>query len=259
MDGGTIVLVGETVRVVRASNPAKLEEGPEIPVRAAAAGLSPDRIALVGEDGWFRLYDRAGVPKGEVDVGVPLRGVALRPDGTWTVTGGERVYSIDRAMQLSVITKATGLAPSSVSWCPLGHLLAVQLDDSLMMVLRLPSRDTAVQLRYPDRKIVDVAIPGWPYTIVGLDLGDGNWAQMDDPQLLRTDPLPERTRNSWTVSVSIDEKLCAPDGPSATQPSPGPVSPPPAPAGDSLTQALVAIFAAIGLLLALGLALSRCR
>ncbi|MFT3774641.1 MAG: hypothetical protein QM820_55525 [Minicystis sp.] len=228
---------------------------------ATAAALNDDgtRLAMGNAAGEVQIVTASGDPVGKSQLDGAVTSLCWSAAGFWIATCGERVLRIEPAGgEFEHITRAGGMAPDCVSASLDGRLFAARLTENLMMALAYPSRETAVQLRYPTRKVTGVAFGPGHRLGVALDLGDGNFVDIPNEQLLRTDTFPGRTHNRWMVATLIKSQgtpAGATPAAAAGAPATAPLTASPATASKSSAGMWLGI---IGALIGIAIVLSRC-
>lgn len=101
--------------------------------------------------------------------------------------------------RLEEVLETPGPGLSHLAASPDGHLLAVAIGGQTAQVLSLPRLDAAGTFRYEDRWVTGLGFGSVPWLVVGLDRGDGNFVNLREPLIRRTDPLPDRPVNRWLV------------------------------------------------------------
>lgn len=81
-----------------------------------------------------------------------------------------------------------------------GSRFAMQLDDSMVVVLDDPPTDTVGQLRYPEMHPVGVRFGPGEWLGIGLHEGDANKLDLQTGALHRSDTHPGRDHHSWLVA-----------------------------------------------------------
>jgi hypothetical protein len=193
---------------------------------ACAVAFTADgaRLAIGGQDGEVRILTAAGEAVGTSKLEGAVSSLCWSPAGMWIATTGDRVLRIlPEGGPPEPITRAGGMAPDCVTASSEGNMLAVRLTPDIVMALAYPSKETAVQLRYLERKASGVAFG--PGRLLGVALvgGDGNIVDIPEKQLRRTDTFPGRTHNRWLVSTLIAPDVVLPPLPSkpaAARPGP---------------------------------------
>jgi WD40 repeat protein len=248
-----IVVDGAILVVTRGSPSHRIDAA-----GATAAAWSRDgaRLAIGDASGAVRIVSSAGDAVGATKLEEPVASLCFSPAGFWIATGGDRIFRVaEDGASVEQITRAGGMAPDCVCASTDGSMFAVRLSETVMIALALPSRDTAVQLVYMDRKIAGVAFGPDRLLGVGLLDGDGNIVDITEKQLRRTDTFPGRTHNRWMVSTTIKPEVLppAPARAALRQDSPGEASA--SPGGLPLAGWL----GILGALIAFAIALSMCR
>jgi hypothetical protein len=235
---------------------------------ATAAAWSRDgaRLAIGEASGAVRIVSAAGDAVGSTRIEEPVSSLCYSPAGSWIATGGAGLFRVDEAgASVAPITRVSGYSPDCVCASTDGSMLAVRLSDALMLALALPSRDTAVQLRYLDRQIAGVAFGPDRLLGVGLVGGDGNIVDVTEQQLRRSDTFPGRTHNRWAVSTTINPEVLPPAPPRSAALRPAaPASTPSAGSRSSSSSSpgglpLLGWLGILGALIAFAVALSMCR
>jgi hypothetical protein len=127
----------------------------------------------------------------------------------WLATAGDSLHAIEPGGAVRRVTGLGGKTLHAVTANERGTLVALQAGDDLAVVIAWPSRDTAANLRYPERKVLGVAL-GSGALWVGLDLGDGNKLDLGGGDLYRTNPHPGRPLNRWLVSIGHHPEIVRP-------------------------------------------------
>jgi hypothetical protein len=247
-----IVVADAVTIVVRGSEPNQLAAA-----GATAAAWSRDgaRLAIGDASGVVRIVSAAGDAVGATKLEEAVTSLCFSPGGFWIVTSGDRVFRVSEdGASAEQITRAGGMTPDCVCASTDGSMFAMRLSETLMIAMALPSRDTAVQLQYMDRKIAGVAFGPDRLLGVGLLEGDGNIVDITEKQLRRTDTFEGRTHNRWLVSTVIKPEVLPPAPPRSVVRAAAP-SAPMAPGGLSIAGWL----GILGALVALAVALSFCR
>ena len=248
-----VVASGAVLVVTRGSAPHRLEAP-----GATAAAWSRDgaRLAIGDAAGAVRIVSSAGEAVGAAKLEEPVASLCYSPAGFWIATGGERIFRVaEGGAGVEQITRAGGMAPDCVCASTDGSMFAVRLSETAMTALALPSRDTAVQLVYMDRKIAGVAFGPDRLLGVGLLGGDGNIVDITERQLRRTDTFPGRTHNRWMVSTTIKPEVLPPAPARAALGKDSPAEASASPGGLPLAGWL----GILGALIAFAVALSMCR
>jgi hypothetical protein len=242
--------------VVRGSAPNQLAAA-----GATAAAWSRDgaRLAIGDASGVVRIVSAAGDAVGATRLEEAISSLCFSPAGFWIATSGDRIFRVaEDGASAEQITRAGGMTPDCVCASTDGSMFAARLNETMVIALALPSRETVVQLGYMDRKVAGVAFGPDRLLGVGLLEGDGNIVDVTDKQLRRTDTFPGRPHNRWLVSTVIKPEALPPAPPRTVVRGASPAastSAPMAPGGLSIAGWL-GIF---GALVALAVALSFCR
>jgi hypothetical protein len=208
-------------------------------VTAAAFSADGGRVAIGTAHGQVKIMTFAGEPIGESKLEDGVRGLAASPKGHWYATSGDRVLRIDaNGGEPQRVTRAAGLEPDLIAVSSDGLLFAVRLRDDLVMCLGDPPHKTVAQIDYPQRTTCGLGFGKGHVIVIGLEGGDGNYVNIPDEQLCRTETFEGRTHNRWLVGVNIDASAVpgAPprrtsDAPPSSAPAPKPaLAPQPAPA-----------------------------
>jgi hypothetical protein len=190
----------------------------------------------------------------------PVTSLCFSPAGFWIATGGERVFRVaEDAASVEQITRAGGMTPDCVCASTDGSMFAARLSETVVIALALPSRDTAVQLVYMDRKIAGVAFGPERLLGVGLLAGDGNIVDITEKQLRRTDTFPGRTHNRWMVSTTIKPEVLPPAPPRAGLRNGSPAAANESALANPAGLSLAGWLGILGGLVAFAVALSMCR
>lgn len=182
---------------------------------ATALRFSRDdtRLAVGLPDGRVTFLDVAsGAVLGSAQVEssvAPVTALFERaPGAEWLATAGDSLHAIE-PNRVRRVTGLGGPMLTAVAANERGTLVALQAGDDLAVVLAWPSRETAANLRYPERKVRGVAL-GNGALWVGLDLGDGNKLDLESGSLFRTDPHPGRPMNRWLVATGHHPEVARP-------------------------------------------------
>lgn len=205
------------VALTRAGWQRLTELGP-MPVRpfdgGTAIAWAPDgTIAVGGADGRVRVFGPDDAARGVCDLdeagGVRDVTCADAPGGRlWIATAGERVYRVTAdGRGGDVVTRVTGMAPDHVAATRDGRVIAVRARPDLVFALVLATKDTAAQIRYPERTVVGVALGGPLWLGIGLDQGDNNWVSLRDGSVWRSDPPKSEPRRSWMVAATVTPEV----------------------------------------------------
>jgi hypothetical protein len=240
------------------------------PVTAAAFRDDGDRIAVGSEDGEVAIVTRDGTPVGTSKLDGPVSSLCFCPAGFWIATWGERMVRVEaEGGPPKPITRAGGMAPDWVCTSSDGSLFAMRVKPRMVMAYGYPPGEQVVQLDYFDRQVAGLAFGPGRRLGVGLVGGDGNIADIPAGQLLRTDTFPGRKHNSWMLGMNIDPSAApkaAPVPAPETRPepparpqgrAPRPDSEPPAVVPASSQFPWVWVGAAIAVLLAIVVAMTR--
>jgi hypothetical protein len=119
------------------------------------------------------------------------------------------VQAVDPQGAVRRVTGLGGTTLKAVAANERGTLVALQAGDDLAVVIAWPSRDTAANLRYPERKITGLAL-GSGALWIGLDRGDGNKLDLGSGDLYRTDPHPGRPLERWLVATGHHPEIARP-------------------------------------------------
>jgi hypothetical protein len=250
-----VIVAGAILVVTRGSEPRRIEAA-----GATAAAWSRDgaRLAIGDTSGAVRVVAHAGDPVGATKLDDAVTSLCYSPAGFWIATSGERVHRVaEDGASVEPITRVGGMTPDCVCASTDGSMFAARLSETIVIALALPSRDTAVQLVYLDRKVAGVAFGPDRLLGVGLLGGDGNIVDITEKQLRRTDTFQGRTHNRWMVKTTIKPEVLPPAPPrAAVQKASSPsASPSPSPGGLPLAGWLGIAFAIV----AFAIALSMCR
>ncbi len=131
------------------------------------------------------------------------------PGAEWLATAGSALHAIDPGGAVRRVTGLGGTVLKAVAVNERGTLLALQAGDDLAVVIAWPSRDTAANLRYPERAITGLAL-GDRALWIGLDHGDGNKLDLASGELYRTDPHPGRPLQRWLVANGHHPEVARP-------------------------------------------------
>lgn len=131
------------------------------------------------------------------------------PGAEWLATAGSALYAIDPQGAVRRVTGLGGTVLRAVAANERGTLVALQAGHDLAVVIAWPSRDTAANLRYPERTITGLAL-GDRALWVGLDRGDGNKLDLATGDLYRTDPHPGRPLERWLVMNGHHPEIAVP-------------------------------------------------
>jgi hypothetical protein len=205
-DGVLVLLPAEVAAFLDPSLKARID----VPIAGAqAAAITPDAVAIA-KGATLHLYARdavalAGDPKVTVTLEGTISSVGWDPKGEWLASTGERVFRVARdGSSVARLTQASGYAPLVDAVSRDGSRVALRLNDSTLVVLALPSRDTVATIRYLDRRIVGLAFGPGNWLGVGMNLGDGNKIDLADGRVHRTDTHPGRQHHSWLLEVSVE-------------------------------------------------------
>lgn len=194
---------------------------------AAAFSFDGGRVAIGTASGRLEILTFAGEPIGTAVLEAGVRGLASSPRGTWYATSGDRVLRIGATGgDPHRVTRAGGFAPDCISVSDDGTLFAVRLDERTVIALGDPPGETVAQLVYPDRKATGIAFGAGRVLGVSLAGGDGNYVDIPNKELRRTDTFEHREHVRWLVQVGIHPEA-APPKPQAS--APPPAAPPPRP------------------------------
>lgn len=228
---------------------------------ATAAAWSRDgaRLAIGDAAGSVRIVSAAGDAVGAIKLEAAVTSLCFSPAGFWIATCGDCVFKVaENGATSEQITRAEGATPDCVCASTDGSMFAVRLNETLVIALALPSRDTVVQLNYMDRQIAGVAFGPGRLLGVGLLGGDGNIVDIPGKQLRRTDTFQGRTHNRWMVSTVIKPEAL-PSG-AAGSGIRSAANAPPETTGASLAGlSITGWLGIVGALVALAVALSFCR
>lgn len=251
------IVVADAILVAsRGKEPRKLAA-----VGATVAAWSRDgaRLSVGDASGTVRIVSAAGDAVGALKLEAAVTSLCFSPAGFWIATCGDCVFRVaENGATGEQITRAEGATPDCVCASTDGSMFAVRLNETLVIALALPSRDTVVQLGYLDRKVAGVAFGPGRLLGVGLLGGDGNIVDIPAKQLRRTDTFQGRPHNRWEVSTVIKPEAL-PAGPAGSgirsAANAAPEIAGPSLAGLSITGWL----GIVGALVALAVALSFCR
>ncbi|APR84836.1 Hypothetical protein A7982_10185 [Minicystis rosea] len=221
---------------------------------ATAAALTDDgaRVAIGDAAGTVHILSASGEAVGTSKLDGAVTSLCFSAKGFWIATSGDRVLRVPfDGGEPEHITRAGDMAPDCASASTDGSLFAVRLSPTLVMALAYPSRETAVQLRYFDRQAAGVAFGKGHRLGVALAGGDGNFVDIPNEALLRTDTFPGRTHNRWMVGTVIKSQGGAPEAP---RPAPAPIAPTATSDGSGSARTWLIVIAA---LIVLGVILSR--
>jgi hypothetical protein len=163
------------------------------------------RLAVGLRDGRVTVVDVATgaalVTAQLVTAGAAVTSLAERASGAeWLATAGSELHAIDPAGAVRRVTGLGEAALHEVAANERGTLVALRAGDGLAVVMAWPSRETAANLRYPDRRVLGLAL-GRGALWVGLDRGDGNKLDLATGRLFRTEPHPQRPLERWLVAT----------------------------------------------------------
>ncbi len=252
-----VVAHGAVLVVTRGSAPRKLEAP-----GATAAAWSRDgaRLAIGDASGAVRIVSSTGDAVSAAQLEEPVTSLCFSPAGFWIATGGERVFRVaEDGASVEQITRADGMTPDCVCASTDGSMVAMRLRETVVIALALPSRDTAVQLVYTDRKIAGVAFGPERLLGVGLLDGDGNIVDITEKQLRRTDTFPGRTHNRWMVSTTIKPEVLPPAPARAGLRNGSPAAASESAIANPAGLPLAGWLGILGALIAFAIALSMCR
>ncbi len=190
---------------------------------ATAAALTDDgaRVAIASATGEMQILSVIGEPVGTSQLGAAVTSLCWSAAGFWVATSGDRVLRVAATGgDPEHITRARGNEVDCASASTDGGMFAFRLNDTTLMALTYPARETAVQLIYMDRKVSGVAFGNGPRLGVGLVGGDGNIADIPRGGLFRTDTFPGRTHNRWLVNMGIHPEVLPPEQRLAPEPVP---------------------------------------
>lgn len=208
---------------------------------ATATAFSTDggRVAIGTETGQVRILTFAGEPMGESQLEAAVRSVASSVRGAWYLTSADRVLRIGpTGGEAHRVTRAGGYEPDCISVSADGALFAVRLDDSTVVALGDPPGETVASVTYPERKVSGVAFGGGRILGVALAGGDGNYVDIPNKQLRRTETFEGRTHNRWLVQVGMKPEA-APPAQQSAPPQARPSAPAPKPAAPAHSPAPV--------------------
>jgi len=221
MPGGTLLAMawGSGCAVAAPDRIHVLDEhGPRSVALAGATALrfSRDdrRLAIGLPDGRVTVLDVASgavIRSAQVaSEGAPVTSLFERaPEAEWLVAAGSSLHAVDPQSDARRVTGLGGTVLKAVAANERGTLVALQAGDELAVVIAWPSRDTAANLRYLDRRITGLAL-GEGALWVGLDRGDGNKLDLGSGDLYRTDPHPGRPLERWFVATGHHPEIARP-------------------------------------------------
>jgi hypothetical protein len=206
-----------------------------------------------------RIVSAEGDAVGARKLEAAVTSLCFNPAGFWIATSGDCVFRVaENGATSEQITRAEGATPDCVCASTDGSMLAMRLNDTLVIALALPSRDTVVQLGYMDRKVAGVAFGPGRLLGIGLLGGDGNVVDIPAKQLRRTDTFEGRPHNSWLVNTVIKPEALP--GGLAGSGIRSAANAPPDTAGPTLVGlSITGWLGIVGALVALAVALSFCR
>jgi len=251
------IVVADAITIAsRGKEPRKLAAPGAI---AAAWSRDGARLAIGDASGAVRIVSAAGEAVGAITLDAAITSLCFSPAGFWIATSGDCVFRVaENGSTREQITRAEGATPDCVCASTDGSMLAMRLNETLVIALALPSRDTVVQLGYMDRKVAGVAFGPGRLLGVGLVGGDGNIVDIPAKQLRRTDTFQGRTHNRWMVSTVIKPEVL-PAGPAGSGVRSAAAAPPEAAGATLAGLSITGWLGIVGALIALAVALSFCR
>lgn len=223
------VLFHDRIVLVERGAAARTLRIPE--VTAAAFSADGGRVAIGTASGVVKIMTFAGEPLGEAKLETDVRSLAGSPKGIWYAASGDRILRIDaNGGEPQRVTRAQGFAPDCLSVSSDGLLFAARMNDKLVMSLEDPPSETIAQISYPERVATGVAFGRGHLFHIGLEGGDGNYVDIANQQLLRTDTFEGREHVRWLVGVKLGRpSRAASSKPPAAQAAAAAPAPAPAP------------------------------
>lgn len=199
--GSALILYPDGLMLLDAKGARPLA-APQGEVLTAAAFAGQSRLIAVGtQSGRAHFFDGTSGMYGEsVPVAdKPVRALCGVKPGFWFATAGDAVYDV-ALVNVQRFTGAPGSELGMIAFDPLGQNLGIQLAPNAAIFIDSQSRDTLLNVSYPDRKVTGLGGVGPHGFAVGMDLGDAN--RFDRQRnTCRTEPHPGRPRNRWALMV----------------------------------------------------------
>lgn len=199
--GSALVLYPDGLVLLDANGTRPLS-APQGEVLTAAAFAGQSRLIAVGtQSGRAHFFDAGSGMYGE-SISVsdkPVRGLCGVKPGGWFATAGDAVFDV----ALVNAQRFTGMpdhALGMVAFDPLGQSLGIQFAPNAVIFIDVRTRDTLLNVSYPDRKVTGLGGVGPHGFAVGMDLGDANRFDRER-NTCRTEPHPGRPRNRWALMV----------------------------------------------------------
>ena len=163
-----------------------------------AGSCAPDgRVAVLTHLGELELFDERDRPQRRVDV-----------EGTGVIYGGSGWFVVGNE-QVTQVTPGGRVRPVVISEAPIrslaaskdGRLLAIVMGEGQVGLWSLSHQCPVGSVQVLDRCITGVAFGPRGVLGIGLDLGDGNWIDLDREHLVRNQPPLGLVRRTWAVAV----------------------------------------------------------